>query len=431
VRTYLQRHAYACAESRQLWEAYESAAAIPITAMVQNWIGQPGYPLITARRQANSLQLSQHRFTYLPYESEQTWKIPINLACWTRSGQCHEQALIFEDAGMAVDLPPDLAAYKLNYGQTGFYRVVYEDDENLSEIGKKVLDGSLSYTDRWGLQNDFFALVRAGRLALDDWLAYLRFYEKENAYLPLVSIAGHLQYAYNVVQGSAGQKTAEIGAELCRKVLTAIGMEPVAGEAHTLAALRNQILWQAAGWDVTEAVDFGVAQFQAMMADKHVHPDIARSVMQIGAHEKGPVALNWFKRRFAQSASEHERMNVLAGMTAFAEWALVEEAMSFVLEAVPPRNQFMPIAAAAGNPEAAPRMWAWYRQHLGQLEAFHPLLYERVITGIVPVGGLGHEQEAQAFFESYVQQRPNLKDAVELALENLEINSRLRLANSR
>ena len=124
-------------------------------------------------------------------------------------------------------------------------------------------------------------------------------------------------------------------------------------------------------------------------------------------------------------------MNVLAGMTAFAEWALVEEAMSFVLEAVPPRNQFMPIAAAAGNPEAAPRMWAWYRQHLGQLETFHPLLYERVITGIVPVGGLGHEQEVQAFFESYVQQRPNLKDAVELALENLEINSRLRIANSR
>jgi hypothetical protein len=47
----------------------------------------------------------------------------------------------------------------------------------------------------------------------------------------------------------------------------------------------------------------------------------------------------------------------------------------------------------------------------------------------VPVGGLGHEQEAQAFFESYVQQRPNLKDAVELALEHLEINSRMREAN--
>jgi len=166
-----------------------------------------------------------------------------------------------------------------------------------------------------------------------------------------------------------------------------------------------------------------------LMAGKPVHPDIARSVMQIGAHEEGPAALDWFKRRYTQSASEHERMNVLAGLTAFSEWALVEEALDYVLEAVPPRNQFMPIAAAAGNPEAAPRMWAWYKLHLGQLEAFHPLLYERVITGIVPVGGLAHEEEVRAFFESYVQQRPNLKDAVELALEHLEINSRMREAN--
>jgi hypothetical protein len=63
---------------------------------------------------------------------------------------------------------------------------------------------------------------------------------------------------------------------------------------------------------------------------------------------------------------------------------------------------------------------------LGLLEAFHPLLYERVITGIVPLGGLGREEAVRAFFESYIQQRPQLKDAVELALENLAINSRLR-----
>jgi tricorn protease interacting factor F2/3 len=166
-----------------------------------------------------------------------------------------------------------------------------------------------------------------------------------------------------------------------------------------------------------------------MMAEKRVHPDIARSVMQVGAREQGPVAMTWFKHRFVQSPSEHERMNILAGMTAFREWALVEEALAFALEAVPPRNQFMPIAAAAGNPVAAPRMWAWYQQHLGRLEAFHPLLYERVITGIVPVAGLGHEEEVKAFFQSYVPRRPDLKDAVELTLENLEINTRLRAAS--
>ncbi len=426
VRTYLQSHTYACAESHHLWEAFESAAAMPITAMVQNWIGQPGYPLITARRRGQKLQLSQQRFTYLPQASEQTWQVPIKLVCWTESGRHQEQAFIMADDLATADLPSDLVTYKLNYGQTGFYRVAYEDAENLAAMGRKVLDGSMPYTDRWGLQNDFFALVRAGRQSLDDYLDFMRFYENETAYLPLASIAGHLQYAHAVVRDTARAGTAQVGARLCQRVLATIGMTPAAGEAHTLAALRNQILWQAAGWNVGEAIDFGVSRFREMTAGHHVHPDIARSVMQIGAHELGPQALEWFKQRLAQSPSEHERMNVLAGLTAFAEWALVEQALAFVLEKVPPRNQFIPLAAAAGNPVAAPHMWAWYQNHIDQLEAFHPLLYERVITGIVPVGGLEHEEEVRAFFESYVDKRPNLKDAVELALEYLEINARIR-----
>ncbi len=428
VRAYLQRHAYDCAESRHLWEAFEGASDMPITAMVQSWIGQPGYPVIAARHLGTALQLSQHRFTYLPLEIEQTWMVPVTLAYWTRSGQYGEQSVIFKDETMTIDLPADLIAYKLNIDQTGFYRIDYED-ANLTALGGKVLDGSLQYTDRWGLQNDLFALVRAGRRPLEAYLDFLRFYEKEDQYLPLVSMGSHLQYADSIVQGTSREKTVRIGAELSRKVLALVGMEPREGEPHTRKALRSQMLWQAAGWDVAEAQKFGAARFEALLAGKTVPPDNARSVMQIGAREKGAAALAWFKKRFVDSPSEHERMNILTGMTAFKEWELLEDALDFVLEAVPPRNQFIPIAAATGNPVAAPRMWNWYQQHLGRLEAFHPLLYERVIIGIVPVGGLEHESAVRAFFESYVQQRPNLKDAVELALEYLEINSRLRANN--
>ncbi len=428
VRTYLQRHAYGCAESRHLWEAFEDASAKPITAMVQSWISQPGYPLISARRNGKTLELSQHRFTYLPMESEQSWMVPVTLAYWCQAGQYREQELILEDKTMTIELPEDLSAYKINAGQTGFYRTDYDEASRVA-LGGKVKGGCLSHIDRWGLQNDLFALVRAGRLPLDLYLDFLQYYEKEDQYLPLASIGGHLQYAGRIVQGAVREKTARIGAGMSRRVLERIGLEPCEGEPHTRKALRNQMLWQAAGWDVPDALRFGTDRFDEMVAGNSGHPDIARSVMQVGARQKGAGALAWFKQRFAQSPSEHERMNILAGMTAFNEWDLLEEALAFVLEAVPPRNQFMPIAAAAGNPVAAPRMWAWYQKHLGRLEAFHPLLYERVITGIVPVGGLGHEDEVRTFFESYVGQRPDLKDAVELALENLEINCRLRAAN--
>jgi aminopeptidase N len=427
VRAYLKGHAYGCAKSRHLWEAFESAADMPITAMVQNWIGQPGYPVVTARRRDGRLHLSQHRFTYLPLESEQSWMVPVTLACWDASGQCREQTFIMETAALDIDVPENTAAYKLNFGQTGFYRVDY-DETALSTLGTKVRDHSLPHPDRWGLQNDLFALVRAGRLSPTAYLDFLDWFDGEDQYLPLVSIGGHLQYLESILTGALREKTRDIGAGMSRRVLDLIGMAPGDDEPHTLAALRSQTLWQAVCWDVESAVAFCTEHFERLTARANLHPDIARSVMHAGAREKGADALAWFKDRFAQSPSEHERMNILAAMTAFTQWELIEEALDFVLEKVPARNQFIPIAAAAGNPKAMSRMWDWYQQRRERLEVFHPLLYERVITGIVPLGGLDREDAVRAFFESYVQQRPQLKDAVELALENLEINRRLRAA---
>ncbi len=426
VQTYLARHTYACAESHHLWEAFEDASAVPITAMVQNWVGQPGYPLISAKRSDDKLSLTQSRFTYLSESFDQSWMIPMVLTTWNASGQSENQSIIFEAADMTIELPPGTVAFKLNAGQTGFYRVHYDDPDNLEALGRHVRSAELDDTDRWGLQNDIYALVRAGRIALDVYLDFITCYEAEAAYLPLVSIASNLQHAHSVMSGAQRDRVGEMGRALAERVLSEIGMAPQEEEPHTRAALRNQLLWQAAAWGSSSAADFALDEFEKMMAGEAVHADIARSVMQVGALKKGSVALEWFKHRFAESPSEHERMNILAGMVAFDQWELVEEALAYTLESVPPRNQFMPIAAAGGNPVATPHLWAWYRSHLSSLEAFHPLLYERVITGILPLGGLGNEADVNAFFDGYLEGRPQLKDAVELALEYMEINKRMR-----
>jgi len=430
VRTYLSRHAYGCAESHDLWEAFEDASAEPITDMVQSWIGQPGYPLITAQRSGGKLALAQHRFTYLAQESDQTWMVPVVLKCWTASGKQSEQAFILKDAAAGIDLPPDVSAVKLNAGQTGFYRVQYADDENLAALGELMIEGRIPYTDRWGLQNDLFALVRAGRLPLEAYLDFLKYYAREDAYLPLVSIASNLQLAHNVVTDDMRERIRAMGRVMAERVLADIGMAPGNDEPHTRAALRNQLLWQAAAWGSTLALDFAMAAFDGLMAGQSVHPDIARSVMQVGALQNGAAALDWFKQRFMASSSEHERMNILAGLAAFDQWELMEDALTFTLESVPPRNRFMPIAAAGGNGAAVPHLWDWYQENLATLETFHPLLYERVITGVVPLGGLGKESETTTFFDAYLKDRHQFKDAAELALEHLEINARMRQANA-
>ena len=86
--------------------------------------------------------------------------------------------------------------------------------------------------------------------------------------------------------------------------------------------------------------------------------------------------------------------------------------------------------SAAGNPHAIPYMWEWYLSHKAALEALHPLLYERVLTGIIPVCGLKDPANVKGFFTDYIKTHANLKDAVLMSLEKLEINARLKALNS-
>ncbi|MGB7919686.1 MAG: hypothetical protein WCF40_06475, partial [Desulfobacterales bacterium] len=109
---------------------------------------------------------------------------------------------------------------------------------------------------------------------------------------------------------------------------------------------------------------------------------------------------------------------------------VIESALQFALAEVPDRNKFIPIVAATANPHAVVHLWDWYLVHLSELEAFHPLLYERVIAAIVPTAGLDRSELVRAFFKTYVADHPQTGDVVRLALEHLEINLRMRERSS-
>jgi len=428
VRAYLSEHAYQCAESHHLWEAFEAAAAMPVTAMMQNWVSQPGHPLVVGQRRDNRLHLRQQRFTYLPDTHEQTWIIPLSVDLVMNSGRMRRQVMVLDRPEADISLPEGTLAYKLNAGQSGFFRVDYDDGDNLAALGSLIAAGSLSPVDRWGVQNDLYAMVRAGRRPLAAYLAFLDHYSHETHDLPLMSIAANLQQAFCIVHGPPRDQVIRKGHRLCRQALAGMGMQPQSGEAHTRAALRNQLLWQAVQWDLESARTFCDDQFQQLIRGETVHADIARSVLQTGACRGGAGALAWLKQRFLQSASEHERMNILTALGACQPWDRLEAALAFVLDQAPPRNRFLAIVAAATNPAAGRHLWRWYQRHISQLEAFHPLLYERVITAVTPLCGLEAPAEINTFFNEYLKRQPRLGDAVAMALEYLAINVAMRRA---
>ena len=206
LQHYLKTYEYDCAASQDLWQSFEAVTQQPISELMKSWIEQPGYPKITVSRRNGRLILNQQRFTYLPNESAQKWLIPVTVNLFSKTGETRKLSVLMDAPEKVIEIDDDVVAYKVNDRQTGFYRVKYDDADNLAELGRRVQARALSPEDRWGLQNDFYALVKSGDAPLVDYLEFLSAYRQEDAYLPLVSIADNLMGAYLVMNDDHRQE---------------------------------------------------------------------------------------------------------------------------------------------------------------------------------------------------------------------------------
>ncbi len=428
LRHYLKTYEYANAASQDLWDSFEEVSEQPIGKMMKSWIEQAGFPMISVKKKQNKLELTQKRFTFLPDDSDQIWLVPVTICFFSDTATTEQITILMDGPQHEIEIPDQTKAYKINDRQTGFYIVDYQDIENLDGLGRRVRDQSLSPEDRWGVQNDMYSLCKSGRASMNDYFRFLSYYENEAAFLPLISISNNLQHAALVMGDPIKEKISSLVRPWFEIILNNTGYDPAPDEKHTTAILREQLMWHAALSGSEKAADFARKQFAGLMQGKTVHPDLMKSVMQVGAFSGNDRTFEWLDQRFQSSKVEHERLNILIALGCFKEKAHIQKSQQYILDEVPARNKFIPVVAMASNPYAIPLLWDWYVSNLEQIEQFHPMLYERVVAAIVPMAGMDNPQEVKDFLEDYMQKTDKATDVIKLSLERLEIN--LRMKNS-
>ncbi|MCF8111941.1 MAG: M1 family metallopeptidase [Desulfobacteraceae bacterium] len=428
LNSFLEKHAYGCSSSNDLWAAMEEKSGKPIEHIMKQWITLAGHPLVCAERRQNTLLLSQQRFTYLPSRSPdaQAWPIPLSIRLYGEKGESREKTFIFDTKECRIKLDDDVEAYKINDLQSGFYRVMYMDHGNLEQLGEMTQKRILPETDRWGLENDLFALALSGRISLPEYLNHLSWCETETAPLPVSGKLNHLHALMLITKGNARKAVSATTALHLSGALNRLGAEPAANEPHGISRLRNLLIWQSAILEISGTIDIALARFNELAAGKDVHPDIIRGVMQAAAWTGNEKTFQWLVQRIETSLSEHDRLNCLRALGCFSDKNLVKKALSYVLESVPDRNKFVTVAQMSTNPAAAPCLWDWYKKSATGLQSLHPIIHERVISSVVPVGGLVKPEEVTAYFEKYLKENPPAADTVRMCLEKLDINHRFK-----
>ena len=162
VSHYLRTHSYANTETNDLWDAIEATSGEPVRRIMDSWIWQPGYPIVSASLVtadgSTALSLSQQRFRFETDDSADrpVWAIPVHV----RNGGVTTSVLL---DGTTLAAPVALAdpdgPVIVNAGGHGFFRVDYAD-ELRSRLDGEVL-GSMSTLERYNLVDDAWSSTLA------------------------------------------------------------------------------------------------------------------------------------------------------------------------------------------------------------------------------------------------------------------------------
>ena len=166
VSHYLRQHQYANTETNDLWDAIEETSGEPVRRMMDSWIWQPGYPLVTAsrrRRRAGAAPAAlrlrrRRRSTATPRRRRGSCRCT-SASATTRSDACCSTA---DEA--RVPLADPAAPSSSTPAATASSASPTSDELRGRGSAGEVL-GSLDTLERYNLVDDAWNEVVAGRLA--------------------------------------------------------------------------------------------------------------------------------------------------------------------------------------------------------------------------------------------------------------------------
>ena len=227
IRHYLRKHSYENAVGKDLWDSIEEVSKQPVKRIIEVWIKKKGYPLVSVSKNGDKLHLKQDQFFLAEESNDNTWPIPLTVRRKSKT-----ESLLFEMKDLQIDATDFL---KLNIDETGFYRVLYDE-----ELFKNILSNlkELSPLDRWGIINDFYAILISGRIVLGKYLDDISTFYNESKPLVVEEISNQLSRLYLLLPDHS--ILTEFSKKFLKKQLERLG-EKKTDEPENDAILRGKI----------------------------------------------------------------------------------------------------------------------------------------------------------------------------------------------
>ncbi len=424
VSHYLSKHEYSNTETGDLWDAIEDAnPGTPVRALMDSWIWQAGYPLISARLDGGELVLSQQRFAYGDTDDATLFVVPVHLRI-----DGVESKVLVDGFDLRVALPSTESSVVVNAGGHGYMRVAYDPWLRGRIVGQ--LD-DLTIIDRYNLIDDAWNEVVAGRLDAIDFVEFAESFggNRELAVWQAISIG--LRGVGRLLEGPAYEAFQQRVAALVAPVVDDLGWAPVTNEGDLIAKLRGLLVGMLA---VLGKEANAVAQCRAILkaydCGEGADPELVSAATNAVAANGTDTDYNEFVAKFRNPTTPQEQLRYLYALAEFPQAAQIERTVSLAFSGeVRTQNAPFLLGRCIANRHHGAASWQALRQQWDVAnEKFPGNTISRMIDPVKLLTAPEVVADVQTFFSEHPI--PQAKKGLEQVLERQRVNAALRASQA-
>ena len=423
VNHYLKKHSYGNTETGDLWDAIEHVVStdggenVPVRALMDSWIWQAGYPLVSARVDGAELVLSQRQFTFDNTPNATLWVIPVHV----RVGNEASKVLLNTDE-LRLPLANSSATVVVNAGGPGFYRVEYSTDL-LSRITGTTL-ATLTTLERYNLVDDAWNAVVAGALTTENFIEFARGFENENDLAVWQVLTKALTGLGRLIPRDNMAPFNTFVSSLVTPAYTRLGESPAPNEDDLVSKLRGLLLSTLAIHGNNTAAQQRCRNI--LMNHAESDPELVAASTTVVAATGNNNDYEWFVDKFTNAPTPQEKVRMLYALAEFDDVELMTRTCRLAFSGdVKSQDAPFLLARCIANKNHGEIAWAAVQENWTYAnDTFPGNAIVRMVSTITTLNTEALETQVNAFFSEHPI--PQATKTLEQALERQKVNVALR-----
>jgi puromycin-sensitive aminopeptidase len=347
IRHYLRKHSYANTITTDLWDALEEVSSEPVRDVMNTWILQGGYPLVTLEDGA----ITQLPFAYGPTAGHSSigtsWKIPV----MTRSLKGGDSSVhLLGDGPVAVHDDPPVV---LNARGPGYFRSRYGVNETAALADHM---DELDPLERATVVSDSWALLLSSQIGVDQFFTVARGLGSQDEPTPWGTLATAISFIDRALPAEKLPALADVVRSIFEPQFDRLGWEPTPGESELTPQMRAIVLSTLGTTGDNVAIKAeAIRRFEA----NDMPGDLANAILRIVANQDRSGDYETFIERYSNAESPQDEQRYQRALMWFNEERVALDAAGKCFNFFRNQDASIIIGLLSTNAASGPAVWKY------------------------------------------------------------------------